>query len=483
MEATVNEPTTFQPSERVIERAPIPMPVHPPVPIKQPSRVKPFLKVPIHAFENTSPAARTVQYFTGVDYGVGVNTPSASAANVAVTGTPTLIPMADGETVSYTMTEISTEEDLQTALGLSVEANGGIGLFSASARMDYAKSCAMNSSSVFLLVSIQVTEAFNMIKQPGIDPAAAALLASGNNTRFQAQYGDMFVRGLQTGGAFFGMIEIKTKDETDKETLSASVSAAYGPFGGSGQFSQSFTDAVKTRSLRIICHIEGGTVPNPLPTSLDMLINTMGTWAATVKGHAVPYSVLLDSYAILPLPNPPNFIDLQHQVDVLNQCAQWRNEDLQALNDLAYIKTNPLQFTKVNLTQINQWQNEVSADLNTIATAASNALNNPATASLPQLRLPPPLPLPMRITTSFVTIPQWGYLEDLTTHAVDSHGNVLYPTARDLGLNYKVVMLPNTNPNAEYDIARTDPAEGTMIPVDTLVTVYVYDRAPNESRC
>jgi hypothetical protein len=356
---------------------------------------------------DAAPASLPVPYFDGLDYGIGVDTPSATALNVAVTGDPSEIPHAGGAIVDYYMNELTSEEDLQTALGVSAEANGGIGLFKASARLDYAKSCNMNSSSVFLIVRVQVTNAFTMIKQPGISQAAATLLANGDVAAFQRQYGDMFVRGLQTGGSFFGVIQIQTSSETDKQSISAKVSAAYGAFGASGSFSDDFKQAVSNRSVLVTCHVEGGVIPQPLPTTIDGLIGAVNPWPGTVAdptlNKAVPYTALLDGYGVLPLPNPPNFIDLQHQQDVLNQCSLLRNQDELTFNDIAYIKQNPSQFVNPNAAQLDQWQNKISQDLNTIAAAASNALNNPAQAQLPVLQLPPPVQLPQRVTASAVT--------------------------------------------------------------------------------
>ncbi|MBV9509768.1 MAG: PASTA domain-containing protein [Caulobacteraceae bacterium] len=467
------------PMKPVVKPTPVhigPLPVRP-VPVSKRSSL---IRTPRLAMDAISVGAQTVSYRPGLDYGVGVDTPSGNAANVAVTGSPSTIPLAAGETLNYTMTQVSTEEDLQTALGISASASGGVGLFSASARMDYAKSCAVNSSSVFAMVSIQVTEAFQMIKAPGIDPAAASVLANGNESRFRQQYGDMFVRGLQTGGVFFGMIEIETKDETDKQSLSIAVSGSYAAFSASGQFSQSFTDAVKNRGVKVTCHIEGGTLPNPLPTNVDTLMQAAGQWAPSVAQKAVPYSALLDSYSILPLPNPPNFVDLQHQMDVLTQCALWRDQDNQALRDMAYVKSYPEQFTGVDMAQLEQWQNEVSADLNTIAAAASNAVNNPVSAALPQLKLPPPVSLPARVQSILVTVPDWGSGESLALDAYDGSGKLVTQSADHLGLKVNVTIAPNNNPNVEGDVASLSPPAGSQVPRGTTITAVVWGRAPND---
>lgn len=417
-----------------------------------------------------SPASRAVSYFEGLDYGVGIDTPSGTVLNVAVTGDPSQILGAGGQIFDYTMNELTSEEDLQTALSISVEANGGIGLFSASARMDYAKSCQMNSSSVFLLVRIQVTNAFTMIKQPGISQAAATLLANGNVTAFQQQYGDMFVRGLQTGGCFYGVIEIKTSSETDQQSISASVSAAYGPFGGSGSFSDSFKQAVSNRNVKVTCYVEGGTIPEPLPTTIDMMMSAASAWPQTVAQKAVPYTALLDGYGVLPGPNPPNYIDLQQQEDVLNQCSLWRNQDLQALNDIVYINTYPSQFVNPNAAQLEQLQNDIAQDLNTIAAAASNALNNPSQAKLPGLQTSMPVQLPQRVAGAAapVTVPNlYGmYTLDadslLTNLGLKSSGSEVATTQMDSG-----------------DIFSQSPPAGTLVPAGSTV-VWQFARNPND---
>jgi len=407
---------------------------------------------------DASPVSRTIPYFDGLDYGIGIDSPGGTAMNLAVTGEPSQIPNAGGGAVAYTMNELTSEEDLQTALGISVEANGGIGLFSASAAMNFSQSCQMNSSSVFLIVSVKVTNAFTMIEAPGISQAAAALLAAGNVTAFQNQYGDMFVRGLQTGGSFFGVIEIETKSETDQQSTSASVSAAYGPFGGSGNFSSSFTQTVESHNCKVTCYIEGGTIPT-LPSTVTMLMDAVSTWPQTVAANAVPYAALLDGYGILPLPNPPNYIDLQHEQDVLNQCALYRNQDLQTLNDIAYIKNYPNEFVNPNAAQLEQWQNDISADLNTIAKAASDALNNPAQAEFPTTLLAtPPVQLPQRVAGAPTTVE--------VPNIVGMYNEDAYDLLQSLSLagNATEVPDPSSNQSEGGDVISQAPPAGTMVP-------------------
>ncbi len=329
--------------------------------------------------------AATVEYKQGMDFGVGIDTPSADARNACVLGDPSDIHDAAGDTVTFEMTEVTSIEDIQSALGISASASAGVGLFSASAKMNYTESCHFHSSSVFLMVSINVLQAFTSIKAPTIDPTAAALLSQGDTSNFQDQFGEMFVRGLVTGGQFFGVIEVSTSSQTDQESLSVSLSGSYGLFNASGSVSQSFNKAIENRSVKVSCFIQGGQT-SPIPTSVEDMVAAARAWPGTLAGKGVPYSALLDSYSILALPNPPNYIDLQHQKDVLQECATLRNQDWFLMNEIDFITTHPSEFVPpVDIPGLMTYRNALAHDLNVIAAAASVALNERKAAAVAML--------------------------------------------------------------------------------------------------
>ena len=328
-----------------------------------------------------------VPYRSGMEYGIGVDSPSGNTRNVGVIGTPTVVPNAGGSIVDYELTQVTSDEDLQTSLGVSASASGGVGLFSASASMDFSQKCHIHSNSVFLLVSVRVNLAFSQIRAPAIDPQAAAKLSDGNTTRFQEMYGDSFVRGIQTGGRFFAVVEVFTSSKSEQESLSISLQGSYGLFSGKAGFNSDFSQTISNKQLKITCHYEGGVVPKD-PTSLEEVQNVASTFASSVEGHAVPYAVLLDKYTILDLPNPPNYIDLQNQMDVLAFCAKQRNGIWTALNNLDYIFGNPGQFAVAPDDQalLVAYREALEADLDSVTKAASHALDHPKDASMPLLK-------------------------------------------------------------------------------------------------
>ena len=205
-------------------------------------------------------------------------------------------------------------------------------------------------------------------------------------------YGDVFVRGMQTGGRFFAVVEVFTSNKTEQESLSLSLKGSYGPFSAQGSFSSEFSQAISTKSLKITVHHEGGVVPRE-PTSLEDVQNIAATFAATVEGHAVPYAVLRDKYTILDLPKPPNYIDLQNQLDVLAFCAQQRNIIWTALNNVNFIFANPGQFEiaadQYDMATLVEYRAALETDLLAVKKAASLALDHPRDAALPLLTAKP----------------------------------------------------------------------------------------------
>ncbi|QIS12235.1 hypothetical protein [Nocardia arthritidis] len=343
--------------------------------------------------------SREIPFVHGMDFTVGVDSASGSARNAAATGTPSTVPNAGGSTISFHMEQVETVEDLLNSVGVSAKASGGIGLFSASARFDFAQSCKVHSSSVFLIVAVQVTEAFQSVLSPGIKPEAAALLANGDTDRFREEFGDLFVRGILSGGQFFGVVEVATRDQTDAKKIAAGLSASYAAFSASGTFDKTFTDTVSSHRTKVTCFVEGGQNLE-LPTGVDTMTKRAVGFPKELEGHAVPYLALLDDYGVLPLPKGPNFADLQHQQDVLTECARLRNLHQQWLNDLDYIDGNPGEFIDPDPAALDQLRNDIDADMNAIAAAASQAIDTPKNAQFPtNLKVTAPR-LPQRIQST-----------------------------------------------------------------------------------
>jgi hypothetical protein len=413
----------------------------------------------------------SVPYRNGMDYGVGIDTPSGASRNVAVLGDPTEISNAPGSIVTYSLHQVSSEEDMQSQLGISAEAGGGVGLFSASARLNFSKDCSYHSNAVFALVQVSVQLAFSSIRAPTPNQTAIAIAQEGDSERFQREFGDMFVRGLSRGGVFFGMVSIQTTSKDDQEKLGIAVSGAYGPFSASGSFSSAFHDAIQNRSLDIKVYQEGGAITSQ-PTSLEQLETIASTWASTVEAKAVAYGALLDSYTILDLPNPPNYIDLENQKEVLARCSVLRNQDWQLLNDIDYVLGHPDEFAAFDAAVLKQAQDNLASDLNVITKAASYALDHPKEAAEPQGLLVTAFSLPERTGKPpappvLVQVPDVNAVGMETFQTDDKYAGI----RGQLNFHFFQVAAAGHPDDGQVDMT---PAAGTMVPPGTTIECAVH---------
>jgi hypothetical protein len=114
---------------------------------------------------------------------------------------------------------------LETELGIGADVSAGIGLFRASASFDFSKRCKIQSSSLTVVVSAEERFAFKQMDSPELSTPAAKLVDKGQLGLFASQFGDYFVRGISSGGRFFGVVRIDIKSAQSKTDVNAALSA------------------------------------------------------------------------------------------------------------------------------------------------------------------------------------------------------------------------------------------------------------------
>src|SRR5438045_1364584 len=93
----------------------------------------------------------TVTYREGYEYGMGADRASGNPLGLGVSGEATQVEGATGGSGDFSMSRIQSTEDLETHLGISADASAGVGLFSASARFNFARDCKVQKSSIALI--------------------------------------------------------------------------------------------------------------------------------------------------------------------------------------------------------------------------------------------------------------------------------------------------------------------------------------------
>jgi hypothetical protein len=322
-----------------------------------------------------------VRAFGGfMDFALGINSVSGDIRGQAVTRTPAAaVPNADGQTVIFHVHSVTSTEDIKKALGVSAEVSAAFIGGGGSASFDFAESSNIHSFSSFLLVSSNVTNASTHMLNEEILPVAAALVAAGQSDRFREEFGDRYIKGIETGGAFFAIIEVQTTDSTDQTNVAASLSVeAF--IGGAEQlkshFNSSNLSSLSTHHLDINSLQVGGQAASAQQfTTADQMLDAAAKFATTVHDHPVAYRVELQDYQSLNLPPPPNAADIQNAKDVLSDCASRREAWLRFRNDIAFTMNNPTQF-ETPASDLSALDGQAAKALNTINLGASACLND-----------------------------------------------------------------------------------------------------------
>jgi hypothetical protein len=329
----------------------------------------------------------------GYNFGVGADLLSGAVMNKPVNNdTINSVDHAEGATVNVIVQRIETTHDLEQALGISAEASYGSPSFGAgvSGRFNFAKSAKVQSRSLFMTVTATVKLKVLSIDAPALTEAAAKLVD--NPAIFAQRFGNVFVRSMERGGIFIGVLRIDTSSSEESENVSAELKGSYGLFSAEAKVKFSEVEKRFSSDVFVQMYHEGGPVnlaikdpTNPLEllTNVDLFLNS---FAADPDKSAVPYLVTLAPISIATGPLPPNEEDLAHAQDVMRFCAQRRSTLFDQLNLLQLIVDSPSRYdfsNGSNLKEISAAAVKTQSDLDLISSCASAAINSPKGALFP----------------------------------------------------------------------------------------------------
>ena len=334
-----------------------------------------------------------VPHLRGYDYGIGVRSATASPVALGVKGTPEPPKGASGSTVSFSLHRAQTTDDLERYLGVSADVSGGIGLFGAGARFGFAQSCGVQASSLVLILTSRVDKAFCQIREPTLTKDAAELASRGQYEAFAEVYGDMFVRGMTTGGQFFGIYRIDTKSEASRQRIEVALQGAYGPIKAEAALGVSNTCNAENASVYVDARWSGGNVTQQSPTTPEELLTAIRQWESTVRDAPEPFEVSLAPYIIARgAPREGwNREHLMRQREALTECARSRSRTIDDLNLVNYIldpaHTSEFLFglSVPDPSALSDLREKLSEDLEILNKAANWAIQKPKEALSPEL--------------------------------------------------------------------------------------------------
>ncbi|TIT75891.1 MAG: PASTA domain-containing protein [Mesorhizobium sp.] len=428
------------------------------------------------------------------DFGIGVDYSTGSPMNRAVQGEITGVKNAGGSTASWSITRITTTEELESALGISAEASYGVPAFQgASARFDFAKRSKVQSSSLFLMLSAFVKLEYLSIDEPELTDAAKQLISEPK--AFNGRYGNMFVRGVDRGGLFFAVMRIDALSKQDAMSIAASLGGSYSAFSAEGKMKLDELHQKYASELHVETYHEGGPVdldissPNSTSDLYDMLRKWLTSFRDDPTANSVPYSATLAPMTIAKAPPAPNEADIQHASDVLAICAKTRSRILDSWNLVNFITENAYrcEFTDgLSAADFIKASNGYESDLDVVAGCASQAMRQVTKAvmpadfakqqgkSFPLGSIPSPIPTMKSGMAMPLAAPNFvGMTVAAATELAERFGVTLGYSDKIMSLSAITLMDGYTLqfPDSKITVTSQSPQAGDKLPSDNTVAV------------
>lgn len=295
-------------------------------------------------------ANKEIPFINGMKVGLGYNKLDGSVMpSPAIRGTTlTALQGAGGQMVTSDCVTITDVQSLRKALSVDVDAGGSYLGVSASAKVSYVNECDFSSYSTYVLVRVAVRNAFESVDAPAFTDEALELIRNNKPDRFRQRFGDCFISGVQKGGEYFAIYQISGSSESERESLSLDVHAAYNGVVASAELNVKIRNKTESSQshLSVNLHVlRQGTI-SETDLTLEDVMKTARAFPLNVSGdQSYAYSVMLADFSSLANPSDSyNFYDTQHQQDVLADLAKQRLEFFTLKNDLSYILRNIEDF-------------------------------------------------------------------------------------------------------------------------------------------
>jgi hypothetical protein len=343
----------------------------------------------------------TVDLIKGMDFGVGVDLAGQLFGDAVLRTQAQEIPGTGGQTTDIILTLVESQEDQDSALQLSTAVSASYGLFGGSAKFDLSQEMHVHNYSVTLVIRATVLNAFQQMRDVQFGPTATDLLKNGNSDRFKEQFGDFFVRGIQTGGELCAVLQIIGHDERDRTDIKANLQAAgiLGAVNASTKdsFSTAVSKATSGRETKLR-HFQIGGVPRASIDAGEMVTHALDFASEVKAGQAGAFQALVLPYTTVDTPFAPNFVDIENAKETLGILMQRRRDLLTRLTSFAFVIGHPEQFDIPDTTDVNAIVGKLETAIAALTSAASRCVNKPkeatdALASVASLDVPlTPLP-------------------------------------------------------------------------------------------
>ncbi|WP_157630524.1 hypothetical protein [Kribbella catacumbae] len=347
---------------------------------------------------------RTIPFRDGMALGVGINdlTGAVGTLPAIIFDTSAASAADEGMEGRFDTSLVNSSEQMYSSLGVNVSAEGRYGLFSAEGKFTFAEESRFNSSSTFLVARADIQNAFQRVQNPNPTQDAQDLVRDGKTELFRKRYGDLFIRGVKSGGEYIAVLSITNESQADQRELGIALKASFDGIAAGGSVSTEIQSTVsklrETSEIRVSTYQRGGSGAQISYTgTVEEVMNRLKTFASAVQENPKAYSVQAASYDTLIFPAEPNWFDIRRQQDVLEDCLKKRLQLNTLRNDIEMVLLHPEYFLVPPASSVlTRWSSEITDTLNRLDQHTSEVVDSISAADFFPLALPDGLALPQR---------------------------------------------------------------------------------------
>jgi|GEM_PF-3432123 hypothetical protein len=345
-----------------------------------------------------------------------------------------------GQEATYDIQIVETHESLMESLGLSMEASGRYGMFSAEGKFSLSEKSKFNAQSTFVVASCRVQNAFIQIDQFEVAPEVKPFLE--DKEKFKTAFGTHFVRGHQTGGEFFIVLQTMSTSQEIQSSLSASFQASCQGLIAAGDFQTAYDQAKASTSQKTSISIlmyqkagqdeQIGFVNNPAE-----IIQRLRDFPKFARQNPGGYEIEYADYNTLALPlvNEQEVIDREMS---LNDCARLRLKYMTRRNDIEFARENRVFFIDLPPDEVlGKMYDNYSQAVRSVQLHAQKIANRTIAPAI--FVLPEGLELPV-VNFTRINIPSDIPVPNLVGNTVDNAKSQL----TSLGLEAEMNLIPVT---------------------------------------
>jgi hypothetical protein len=305
-----------------------------------------------------------------VRLGMGFNTLTGETTTLAVVDQdPHVDPAGGGQTVRYTLTICETSDQLDQALSISASASYTALFGTVEGRVDFARSFSEHRYYLYVVVRCRVENSVSFVTAPAPSDALAKLVGQDSTIDFEAfrnQFGDSYVKSVQTGGEFIGVLRWQTTTQTEQTKISGEVKGQF--TSGSFNVDTAARIAKLHTSSDYQVYLYRNGAHGPLAAANDMVDAALRfpSDVDPATGHPVVYQFGTGDYATF---LPATLPSVDHRRAALEEYASYAGRLNIVRNDVTEVVFHPENKLK--------WGHSITAAKDRIAAAVSAIVRAP----------------------------------------------------------------------------------------------------------